>query len=104
MPPELPFYYSTTLFLVKAQPFLVILQEQKTPLHVACEKGHADVTEYLLAHDASMETKDNAGNTPLHVAAQNQQTRIVQLLLDSGADPDPENAVSEQINVMLLIE
>lgn len=61
---------------------------------MACEKGHADVTEYLLSHDANMETRDNSGNTPLHVAAQNQQTRIVQLLLDSGADPDPENAVS----------
>lgn len=60
---------------------------------MSSEKGHADVTEYLLAHEASMEAKDNAGNTPLHVAAQNQQTRIVQLLLDSGADPDPENAV-----------
>lgn len=82
--------------------FLQISQDQKTPLHVACEKGHADVTEYLLAHDASMETKDNSGNTPLHIAAQNQQTRIVQLLLDSGADPDPENAVGRLLNILLV--
>lgn len=74
--------------------FFLYLQECKTPLHVACEKGHADVAEFLLAHDAGMEAKDTTANTPLHVAAQNQQTDIVQILLDTGADPDPENDVS----------
>lgn len=41
-----------------------------------------------------MEAKDVNGNTPLHVAAQNQQTGLVQLLLETGADPDSENMVN----------
>lgn len=65
---------------------------------MACERGHAEVAEYLLAHDSDMEARDNGGNTPLHVAAQNQQTTLVQILLDSGADPDSENSVSEIIH------
>lgn len=68
-------------------------QDHKTPLHIACEKGHTEVVELLLAHEADVEAKDASGNTPLHVAAQSQQTKIVQKLLDTGADPDPENAV-----------
>lgn len=64
-------------------------------MHIACEKGHADVTEYLLAHDADVEARDQSGNTPLHIAAQNQQTKVVQILLDAGTDPDPENLVRQ---------
>lgn len=41
-----------------------------------------------------MESRDSQGNTPLHTAAQHQQTKLVQLLLDHGADPDAENSVS----------
>lgn len=62
---------------------------------MACERGHCDVTELLLSHEADMEAKDINGNTPLHVAAQHQQTKIVQILLDANADPDSENLVSE---------
>lgn len=57
-------------------------------------KGHGEVAELLLANEADMEAKDVNGNTPLHVAAQNQQTGLVQLLLETGADPDSENLVS----------
>lgn len=70
---------------------------------MACERGHAEVAEYLLAHDADMEARDNGGNTPLHSAAQNQQTRLVQLLLDSGADPDSENLVSSNRKEILRV-
>lgn len=51
------------------------------------------VAELLLAHEADVEARDAQGNTPLHLAAQQQQTRLVQILLESGADPDPENSV-----------
>ena len=72
----------------------ILLQESRTALHMACEKGHAEVAEYLLAHEADMEARDSLGNTPLHVATQHQQTQLVQILLDSGADPDSENSAS----------
>lgn len=71
----------------------MLTQDHRTPLHIACERGHAEVVELLLAHEADVEAKDISGNTPLHVAAQSQQTKIVQKLLDTGADPDSENAV-----------
>lgn len=61
---------------------------------MACERGHCDVSELLLSHEADMEAKDISGNTPLHVAAQHQQTELVQILLEAGADPDSENSVS----------
>lgn len=52
------------------------------------------MAEYLLAHETDVEARDSSGNTPLHIAAQHQQTKLVQLLLDGGADTDPENSVS----------
>ncbi|GFG39759.1 hypothetical protein Cfor_08783 [Coptotermes formosanus] len=70
---------------------LVTLQQGRTPLHAACEKGHADVVEFLLRHDADVDARDEDGNCPLHTATENQQTQVVQLLLDSGNQPDPEN-------------
>lgn len=52
------------------------------------------MVQLLLGHETDMETRDVSGNTPLHVAAQNQQTRIVEILLEAGADPDAENEVA----------
>lgn len=72
---------------------LGFFQESKTALHVACQRGHYEVAQLLLAHEADMEARDEEGNTPLHVATQNQQTELVHMLLDSGADPDSENQV-----------
>lgn len=51
------------------------------------------MTQLLLNHEADMEAKDVNDNTPLHTGAQHQQTNIVQILLDAGADPDSENEV-----------
>ena len=63
-------------------------------MHAACEKGHADVVEFLLRHDADLDARDEEGNSPLHTATENQQTHVVQLLLDNGNQPDTENTVS----------
>ena len=64
-------------------------------MHAACEKGHADVVEFLLRHDADLDARDEDGNCPLHTATENQQTLVVQLLLDNGNHADPENTVSK---------
>lgn len=69
-------------------------KDSKTALHVASERGHAAVAEYLLAHDADVEAKDAGDNTSLHLAAQHQQTKLVQVLLDARANPNAENSVS----------
>jgi len=75
--------------------FCLLFQQGRTPLHAACEKGHADVVEFLLRHDADLDARDEDGNCPLHTATENQQTQVVQLLLDNGNQPDPENTVSK---------
>lgn len=51
------------------------------------------MAQLLLANEADVEARDEEGNTPLHVAAQNQQTELVHMLLDGGADADSENQV-----------
>ena len=50
-----------------------------------------------------MESKDILGNTPLHVSAQHQQTRLVQILLEAGADPDNDNTVSLYMLLRLIV-
>ena len=40
-----------------------------TPLSQAAMAGHADFVDLLLAHHASVETRDSNGHTPLHFAA-----------------------------------
>ena len=40
--------------------------DEQTPLHIACEKGHLPIVEYLLEKGADIEAKDKWQNTPLH--------------------------------------
>ncbi|KAG1696108.1 Acyl-CoA-binding domain-containing protein 6 [Nymphon striatum] len=35
-------------------------------LHWACDRGHTDIVQLLLSHDAEIDIKDNDGQTPLH--------------------------------------
>ncbi|KAJ8884504.1 hypothetical protein PR048_016361 [Dryococelus australis] len=71
------------------------VQAGRTPLHAACERGNMEVAEFLLQRGAASDARDEDGNAALHVAAENQQTDVVSLLLlQAGARPDPDNAVS----------
>ena len=67
-------------------------------MHSACAKGHLEVVDFLLHHDADILVQDEDGNTPLHVAVENRQTHVVQLLLEDGNPTDLQNNVST-INV-----
>ena len=64
-----------------------------TPLHVAAEKGCADIARRLLeatsggrAVDARASLDEHVDLTPLHVAAQHGHHEVIRLLLDVGAD------------------
>ena len=61
----------------------------RSPLIVACEKGHVDVARLLLNHGASADfpTLYN-GWYPLHFAAKNGHAEIVRLLLSHNAKID----------------
>lgn len=60
-----------------------------TALHVACGNGDYDTARRLLAAGADPNCAQDDGSTPLHCACQpGDSSRLVQLLLDSGATVD----------------
>ena len=59
-----------------------------TPLHLACEKGHAAVVRLLVEKGADVDKARNDGRTPFYMACQEGHLDVVQLLLEKGADMD----------------
>jgi ankyrin repeat protein len=60
-------------------------QNQKTPLHLALESGHADIAKYLIEQGADINLKDKDKAAPLHNAAYLGNLEIVDILLKKGA-------------------
>ncbi len=65
---------------------------QKTPLHVAAEKGGPEIVSLLLSAGALPNETDSQGKTPLHYALKNESQqksglKKTMLLLDAHADP-----------------
>ncbi|KAG9271312.1 ankyrin repeat and SOCS box protein 18 isoform X1 [Astyanax mexicanus] len=69
----------------------------ETPLGLACSEAqdkleedqdepHLQLCHLLLAYGANVNLSDSERRTPLHKAARNVQVKLVQLLLDHGAD------------------
>ncbi|HEX2752033.1 MAG TPA: ankyrin repeat domain-containing protein, partial [Alphaproteobacteria bacterium] len=59
-----------------------------TPLILAIQqKGDREIVRLLLEHDASAKAADDEGITPLMVAARNGDLPLMQVLLETGADP-----------------
>ena len=52
----------------------------KIPLHIACEKGHLNIAEYLLENGSDVGATDNEMMQPIHFACLNGNLEIVQLL------------------------
>jgi ankyrin repeat protein len=55
-----------------------------TPLHVACERGFADVVQLLISSQANVNAKMNDGTTATMLACQNGHLSIVQMLISAG--------------------
>lgn len=62
--------------------------DAKTPLHWACERGHADVAVLLIDNGANFSSQAYDGRTSLHFAAQNNHVPLVERLLAFGVSPD----------------
>lgn len=64
-----------------------------TALHFAAQQSLAEAVQTLLEAGAPVDQQDRFGNTPLWRAVFNSRGQIatVQLLLQSGADPDVVN-------------
>ncbi|KAI9359203.1 ankyrin repeat-containing domain protein [Zopfochytrium polystomum] len=56
------------------------------PLHLACDRGHLDVVEFLLQCGASIDSRDDEGSSSLHYAAANGSTEVISYLVAKGAD------------------
>ena len=69
--------------------------EGKSPLHLACQRGHHMVVQRILqSHQYSkdvLEAGDKKGNTPLHLACMGGKKSIVEELNMKGANPKTTN-------------
>lgn len=57
-----------------------------TPLHLACQHGHLEITELLLSVGARIDLANDWLLTPLHYACIGGYSMLVTRLLESGAD------------------
>jgi len=57
-----------------------------TPLHIASERGHFEVAQLLLQHNADVNSKAQDDYTPLYIASHQGHLEVAQLLLQHNAD------------------
>jgi len=61
----------------------------RTPLLLACQKGHAEIVQLLVDHDRdAMNSHPDKHWPPLWVAVNRGFTSIVKILLEAGVDPN----------------
>lgn len=75
----------TTLITQKHADVNILSNEERTPMHSLCIKGHVDVARCLLSLGASSRATSRGNITPLHLAAYYGHTELVDLLLEHGA-------------------
>jgi len=63
-----------------------------SPLHIAVTRDYREVVGALLDARVNIDQGDARGNTALMLAVKNQNTALIELLLDRGADPELRNA------------
>ena len=57
----------------------------QTPLHVACQSGHAAVVALLLDVGSNVNMQDNLLRSPLFYACKFNQAACIRVLLDNDA-------------------
>jgi hypothetical protein len=67
------------------------LQEWRTALHWAAEKGYLDTVSKLLERKVAVNAHDYHGDTPLHLASMYGHADIVIMLLEQGASTREQN-------------
>ncbi|MBN2072161.1 MAG: ankyrin repeat domain-containing protein [Candidatus Krumholzibacteriota bacterium] len=61
----------------------------ETMLHYACQRGLPALAAHIVANGTDLETQSINGGTPLAYAAGSDNTEIVRMLLENGANPNP---------------
>jgi ankyrin repeat protein len=59
-----------------------------TALHVAARIGFEEAADYMIGLRAKVDAANKRGETPLIISVQQKQPRMVELLLQAGANPD----------------
>lgn len=76
------------------------------PLHMACERGGAEIVVELIKNKASVNQsysyRENINVTPLHVSAQHGFAEIVKLLIASGAEINAERKYQDRTGITAL--
>ena len=79
-------------------------QNNKTPLLLALESGHAAIIKYLIGQGADINLKDKDKASPLHNAAFLGNLEIVDLLLNKGASSINEGNFRGQTPLLFACE
>ena len=61
-----------------------------TPLHLAAQEGHVDMTNLLLKNDADPNAKAKNGLAPMHLCAQEDRINVAAILASNGSELDSE--------------
>ncbi len=86
-------FYIADLLLYYESPTELYDNEGNTPLMTAVSFGYFDIADLLLQHEANPNASDRKGFTPIMSAAQNNDTLMMRLLLNAGANLYAMNAV-----------
>lgn len=65
--------------------FVLVHQDDQTPLHISSRLGKQDIVQQLLASGACPDATTSTGYTPLHLAAREGHRDVATALLDQGA-------------------
>uniref|UniRef100_A0A1X7SZV2 Uncharacterized protein n=1 Tax=Amphimedon queenslandica TaxID=400682 RepID=A0A1X7SZV2_AMPQE len=91
---ELALFEAVTAGNIEAVKFLLQLvyidhtnEEGRTPLMLACERGHEDIVHSLLSAGANVNIQDNKGWTALMRASEHNHISIIHVLLQANANP-----------------
>ncbi|PVD37099.1 hypothetical protein C0Q70_04093 [Pomacea canaliculata] len=63
----------------------------RTALHLACNKGHLPIVQFLLGAGANKDLADDDGDTPLHYAADGEKNLVLEELCKQKAKMDTKN-------------
>lgn len=74
-----------------------LIDSERTCLHLYSHHEEIQAVSWLLEHGASVHAQIADGRTPLHLAAErNNNTTVVQLLIDAGADMEATDTVEKK--------
>ena len=68
--------------------FFFSFQYQWTPLHIAAALNEIEAVAALISHGADVNARNKGGETPLMLASWWGHAKVVEALLDAGADKE----------------